>query len=209
MTRMRVIHCLAAAAIVAANVSCGSVVRTGRGSSFLVIDGMRAVRGAATPGAPAAVLTSDVITNVTSPAPCTPAAPCPTVFSDAGQVIMHIVMKDAGGAVPTTPTALNDITITRYRVEYTRADGRNTPGVDVPYPFDGVITGTITPAQTTLSFELVRVQAKAESPLVQLVVNGGPITELAKVTFWGTDQAGHEVTASGSIQVNFGNFGDF
>jgi hypothetical protein len=209
MTGMRFTHFLAVAAIVAANVSCGSVVRTGRGSSFLVIDSMQAIRGASTPPPPAAVLTSDVLTNVTSPAPCTPTAPCPTVFNDSGRVVMHIAMKDAGGATPTTPTALNDITITRYRVEYTRADGRNTPGVDVPFPFDGVITGTVTPAQTTLAFELVRSQAKTESPLVQLVINGGPITQLAKVTFWGTDQAGHEVSATGSIQINFGNFGDF
>ena len=27
--------------------------------------------------------------------------------------------------------------MTRYRVEFRRTDGRNTPGVDVPYGFDG------------------------------------------------------------------------
>jgi hypothetical protein len=29
------------------------------------------------------------------------------------------------------------------------------------------------------------------------------------VTFYGHDQAGNEVSATGSIQVDFGNFGDF
>jgi hypothetical protein len=208
MTRMCFSRYLAVAGLVASTVSCGSVARTGRGGSFIVIDSLVGIRGGAAAATPAAVLTSDVVTNVTSPAPCTSAAPCPTVFGDVGQAVMHIVMKDAGSATPTEPNALNHITITRYRVEYSRADGRNTPGVDVPYPFDGVITATVTDQATTIGFDLVRLQAKNESPLVQLVVNGGPVTQLAKVTFWGTDQAGNQVTATGNIQINFGNFGD-
>jgi hypothetical protein len=199
----------AVAVIVATTVSCGSVVRTGRGSSFIVIDSLQGMRGAASLGPPSATLISDVITNVTAPPPCAPAAPCPTVFGDVGQAVMHIVMKDASSANPTTPTPVNDITLTRYRVEYTRADGRNTPGVDVPYPFDGAITITVTTNTTTVGFSLVRVQAKNEPPLVLLVnPTSGIITEFAKVTFYGTDQAGNEVSVTGNIQIDFGNFGD-
>jgi hypothetical protein len=29
------------------------------------------------------------------------------------------------------------------------------------------------------------------------------------VTFYGHDQAGNEVTATGAIQIDFGNYGDF
>jgi hypothetical protein len=199
----------AATGLVAASVSCGSVAREGRGGSFIVLDSLQGIRGAVTPAPAAAVLISDVITNVTSPAPCAPDAPCPTVFNDLGSAVMHIVMKDAGSATPTTPTAINDITLSRYRVEYTRSDGRNTPGVDVPYPFDGIITATVTTQQTTVGFDLVRHQAKEESPLVQLVGNPAIVTQLAKVTFYGRDQAGNEVTVVGNIQINFGNFGDF
>ena len=40
--------------------------------------------------------------------------------------------------IPTRPTTpINAITLTRYRVDFRRTDGRNTPGVDVPYGFDG------------------------------------------------------------------------
>jgi len=209
MTRKNVIQFVAGAGLVAVTVSCGSVAREGRGGSFIVIDSLQGVRGAVTPAPPAAVLISDVITNVTSPAPCTPTAPCPTVFNDLGSAVMHIVMKDAGSAAPTTPSGLNDITLSRYRVEFTRADGRNTPGVDVPHPFDGIITQTVTPQQTTVGFDLVRHQAKEESPLVQLRDNGRIVSGLAKVTFWGRDQAGNEVMVEGNIQINFGNFGDF
>ena len=111
---------------------------------------------------------------------------------------MHIVMKDAGSANPTAPTAINDITLTRYRVVYTRADGRNTPGVDVPYPFDGAITVTVSASATDVGFSLVRLQAKDESPLVLLRNRTRRfITELATVTFYGTDQAGNEVSVTG------------
>jgi len=209
MTRKSVVQFVAVAGLVAATVSCGSMAREGRGGSFIVIDSLQGIRGAVTPAPAAAVLISDVITNVTSPLPCSPTAPCPTVFNDLGSAVMHIVMKDSGSATPTTPSALNDITLSRYRVEYTRADGRNTPGVDVPHPFDGIVTVTVTPQQTTVGFDLVRHQAKEETPLIQLLANNRIITGLAKVTFWGRDQAGNEVKVEGNIQINFGDFGDF
>jgi len=209
MTRTNLVQLLAVAGLVAATVSCGSVAREGRGGSFIVLDSLQGIRGAVTPGPASPVLLSDVLTNVTSPAPCTQDSPCPTIFNDRGSAVMHIVMKDSGSATPTTPSSLNDITLSRYRVEYSRADGRNTPGVDVPHPFDGIITQTVTPQQTLVGFDLVRHQAKEEAPLVQLLTNGRIITGLAKVTFWGRDQAGNEVSAEGNIQINFGNFGDF
>jgi hypothetical protein len=207
---IRMPHCtrfFAVAAVVATTVSCGSVAR-GRGSSFLVIDSLQGIRGAVTAGVASAPLTSDVITNVTSPAPCSETAPCPVVFGDNGEAAMHIAMKDAGSANPTGPTEVNSITLTRYRVVYTRADGRNTPGVDVPHPIDGVLTVTVS-AITKVGFSLVRIQAKEESPLVLLRNGNTFFTGLATVTFYGTDQAGNEVSAAGLIEIHFGNFGDF
>jgi hypothetical protein len=210
MTRMqRLTRISLLVAIVAASVSCGDVVRTGRASSYLVIDSLAGIRGAATIGTPTTTLTSDVITNVTSPSPCTTDTPCPTVFGDLGQAVMHIVMKDEGSISPTTASQVNSITLSRYHVEYSRADGRNTQGVEVPYAFDGTLTVTVSTATTTFGFTLVRVQAKDEPPLVQLRTNPQTVTEFAKVTFYGSDQAGNQVTVSGNILINFGNFGDF
>ena len=106
--------------------------------------------------------------------------------------------------------AYNEVTITRYHVEYTRADGRNTPGADVPYSFDGAATGTI-PAggSLTLGFDLVRNVAKQESPLAQLRTSPNIITSIALVTFYGRDRVGNNVSVTGQIQIDFGNFGDF
>jgi hypothetical protein len=189
--------------------SCGDVVRTGRAPSYLVVDSIRGIRGAATVATPANTLVSDVITNVIAPAPCAQDNPCPTIFSDAGEATMHIALKDPGTATaPSSPTEVNAITITRYHVEYIRADGRNTPGVDVPYGFDGAVTVTVS-APTTFGFQLVRVVAKEETPLRQLRTSSSFITVIARVTFFGHDQAGNEVIANGSIQVDFGNYGDF
>jgi hypothetical protein len=200
---------LALVALGATATSCGGVVRSGRSPAYLVIDSLGGIRGAATAGTASSTLTSDVITNITSPPPCAQDAPCPTIFADAGEATMHVALKDPGtAAAPSTPTQVNAITITRYHVEYVRADGRNTPGVDVPYGFDGAVTVTVS-AQTTFGFQLVRVVAKEETPLRQLRTSSSFITVIAHVTFYGHDQAGNEVTATGSIQVDFGNYGDF
>jgi hypothetical protein len=195
---------LGLAALVAASASCGDVIRQGRSPVMLVINQLSAAPGNR-PSVLTGTLFSDVITNITTPAPCAPDNPCPTVFNDVGSAQLSIALKDT----TVTPTSNNNVTIYRYRVEYTRADGRNTPGVDVPFPFDGAVTGTVTPGGTlTLGFELVRHAAKQESPLVQLISNPGIITTVTRITFYGRDQVGNDVTVTGTLTIDFGNFGD-
>jgi hypothetical protein len=131
-----------------------------------------------------------------------------TVFNDFGQVTFRLIMRDPGqGTNPAAPTPINEVTITGYRVEYRRTDGRNTPGVDVPLAFTGAVTMTVG-ATTTVSsaFELVRHVAKLEAPLQPLGRNLVVLTVIADVTFFGHDQAGNAVSATGSIQINFANF---
>jgi hypothetical protein len=196
-----------ALAVVAGAVACSDLVRQGRSSSYLVIDLLQARRGAAQPGSPGGTLQSDVLTLVTSPAPCTTTAPCPTVFNDTGVVTLRLSPKNVDGSFAPSPN--NDVTVTRYRVSFRRSDGRDTPGIDLPYGFDGAITGTVqigSPLQ--LSFELVRHTSKQESPLVQLINSPTIISTIADVTFFGRDQVGNEISVAGSISIDFGNFGD-
>jgi hypothetical protein len=193
--------------VLGTTLSCGSVVRTGRSPVYLQIDQLTAQRGGLS-GPFTNPIASDVMTNVTTPAPCTPTSPCPTVFPDSGQVVLQVAMKDVTN--PAGPTSNNDVTILRYRVRYQRADGRRLEGVDVPFAFDGATTGIVRAgAATTLPFELVRVVAKKESPLVNLVNSATVVTMLAEVTFYGRDQAGNDVSVSGLMQIDFGNFEDF
>ncbi len=193
-------------ALVAATTSCGDVVRTGRAPAYLVMDSLLGIQGkAAGGGTAAATLTSDVV--VTSPSPCTVAAPC--FVADSGQAVAHIVLKDLGsGTTAPSPNDLNAITINRVHVDYVRADGRKTQGVDVPYSFDGAITVTVTGSATTFGFPLVRAVAKEEAPLVQLRNNSSVITVIATVTFYGQDQAGNAALVKGMIQIDFGNYPD-
>jgi hypothetical protein len=183
--------------------SCGDKVLQGRGASYLIVSLLQAASGAKS-ATFSTFLESDVVTNVKG----TGTTLVPTVYEDMGQVALSMAMKD-----PVTvfePTATNTITVERYHVDYVRTDGRNTQGVDVPYSFDGAVTGTITSTGTTLVFVLVRAQAKLEAPLLALRGLGGAviISTLAQVTFYGHDQAGNAVSVSGTISINFSDWGD-
>ena len=179
--------------------SCASdLTRTGSSPAFVIVDSIQGASGAdpETFGVP---LASDVQT-------------AGSTFNDLGRASMRIGLRNPGSSTsPTTPSPLNSITLTRYRVEFRRSDGRNTQGVDVPYAFDGAATVTI-PADGSADvvFEVVRHQAKLESPLRNLRGLGGSliISTIAEVTFFGRDQAGNEVIASGTLSVNFADFAD-
>jgi hypothetical protein len=184
----------AAALLIAATAltvtSCGDVIRESQSPVYLVMDSLLGSSGGDSPFT--APLLSDVVTNS-------------SIANDVGRAVLRIAPKD----ISIAPSPNNAVTITRYRVTYTRSDGRNTPGTEVPYPFDGAVTGTVPPGgSTTLTFELVRHAAKKESPLVQLTSGSTVITTIAEVVFFGRDQVGNEIAVSGLIQVNFGNFGD-
>jgi hypothetical protein len=167
--------------------SCSEAVRTGQASSFLVLTSLTA-NGSS-------VFNSDV-RNVD------PTTGVQSVINDPGTAVFLLQMKDLGGI---GPTANNAITITQYHVKFTRTDGRNTEGVDVPYAFDGAVTVTIS-GSGSVEFTLVRNQAKLEAPLAALATVNVPITTIATVTFYGHDQVGREVSVAGSIEVTFANF---
>jgi len=131
-----------------------------------------------------------------------------SIVDDLAQVSFVLTLKDPGipGAT-NTPSPLNAVTFTRYHVDYRRTDGRNTPGVDVPFSFDGALTVTVQDNRDVI-VELVRHIAKAEAPLRALVSDANIISTIATVTFYGKDQAGNTVSVTGQVQVNFGNFAD-
>ncbi len=206
----RGITVLAAAAIaVFGGASCGGANENGRSPSYLFIEALTASSGAQ-PDSFANVLQSDVITNVRVQIGGQETLQ-PTIFEDSGRATLRMALKDVGAPnVPTTPTSTNAITVTRYRVEFRRTDGRATPGVDVPYGFDGAATGTFDANGGTLQFILVRAQAKLEEPLKSLRGGGGAIvlSTIADVTFYGYDQNGNAVSVMGQISINFADWGD-
>jgi hypothetical protein len=125
-------------------------------------------------------------------------------------VQLTLVLRDPGSvASPNSPSLLNQVTVNRYSVKYRRADGHNVPGVDVPYDFDSAFTMTV-PATGVgeAAFQIVRHSAKREAPLRALAFNGDKISTIAEVTFYGRDQAGNEISATGYMGIDFGDFAD-
>ncbi len=181
-----------------ASVSCSKTVREGRASSYLVIERLQGAPGV-DPKSMGATLASDVVTNG-------------TIWEDPGKVTLSLALKDPGSiASPSEPSTMNFITLDRYHVSFSRADGRNTQGVDVPYAFDGAATGTVGKSALSIGFVLVRAQAKMEAPLLALRGFGGGsvlISTIAEVTFYGHDQAGNQAAVTGHISVNFADWGD-
>lgn len=190
--------------------SCGEVARTGRAPAYLIIDSIEGASGA-DPNSFGSVLRSDVQTLVDATVNGQTVR-VPTIFNDVGRATFRLALKNPGTTTsPVSPTTLNEITLTRYRVTFRRADGRNTPGVDVPYGFDGGFTITIpTSGSATTSFDVVRHQNKREPPLSNMIGGGAAqlVSTIAEITFYGRDQAGNEVAVTGLLQVNFGDFGD-
>jgi hypothetical protein len=199
----------AAMAILLGSASCGNLVRQGRSPSLLVIDSLTGASGA-DPGKFGGTLASDVVTLVSKTVNGQQVR-VPTIYDDLGQVQLHIQLKDPGTTgTPSTPSAFNSVKIERYHVSYRRSDGRNTQGVDVPYAFDGAFTATITGSPVQVGFTLVRIQAKSEAPLQALDGGGGrfAISTIADVTFYGHDLAGNDVQETGSISIDFADWGD-
>ena len=179
---------------------CGDYVREGRGPVNAVVAKLQAAPGVS-PGDVGGTLSSDVKKTVDGAE-----MRIPTIFNDLGSATIMVDLKDPS---LTEPTTVNQVTFTRYRVEYIRADGRNHPGIDVPYSFDSALTVTSAPGSPAkVGFELVRHTAKTEAPLVALANNLQFITAIARVTFYGKDHAGNDVTAVGQMGITFGNFGD-
>jgi hypothetical protein len=178
-------------ALVAVSSACGEFTREGRAPVVLVVDSL--IVGDDEQG----TLLSDVITKNST-------------FNDMAEVEMRLILKDPGPpGVTVGPSLLNAVTITRYRVEYRRSDGRNTQGVDVPYSFDSALTFNVpSDGSATGVFQLVRHAAKEEAPLKALANNLDIISTIAYVTFYGHDQAGNDVSATATIGVDFGNFAD-
>jgi len=173
--------------------SCGQAVRQRQGNSYLIMTSLGGSAGGAG-GTFSSQMLSDVETIVDG---------VPSVFNDNGQAVLQLAMKDS----LTSPSSVNAITVTQYRVEYVRTDGHNIQGVDVPYSFDGVVTVTVA-GSAPVNFTLVRHTAKQEAPLRTLRSGASPLTVIARVTFYGADQTGRGTSVSGQMEITFSNFGD-
>jgi hypothetical protein len=130
-----------------------------------------------------------------------------TIYADTAKVTFRGRLLDPASL--TGPSHYNDISVTRYVVSYLRTDGRNTEGVDVPYTFEGNLS-LVVPIDSAIeaTFIIVREVAKLEPPLIGLHEwrDAGVINATAKVEFYGQDQVGNTIKATGYLNIYFANY---
>jgi hypothetical protein len=108
-------------------------------------------------------------------------------------------------------SSFEDIQVTRYVVSYIRSDGKNVPGKDVPYSFEGNLSVLVRVGQTSdASMIVVREVAKQEPPLVNLqyAERGDVLNMTIRIDFYGHDLANKPVQATGYLPVFFANYGN-
>ena len=174
-------------------VSCNPVEDDSESASMLLVDNLL---GRDTAGKAGNFLQSDVITKG-------------SIFADTATATLRAVTVDPDPLLGTSP--YNDIVLTRYIVSYSRTDGRNAPGVDVPYPFEGSLSTVVKAgSQSTISFVIVREVAKIEPPLIGLADLGEEMVLActAKVEFYGHDNVNKTVKATGYLTIYFANYAD-
>lgn len=136
------------------------------------------------------------------------------VFNDNANISMICIPKNPNSALATND--FQAVSLDSYEVHYTRADGRNTEGIDVPFSISGAMSGfvpvTIGTAVTPsiVAIIVVRHQAKFEPPLSLLahLGQGELLTTIATITVHGHTLAGQEVSATGQLEIVFADFAD-
>jgi len=131
------------------------------------------------------------------------------VINDNAKVSVRLDLKNGNNAV--TAGSFNDVLLERYEVSFTRTDGHNTQGVDVPYAFSGPMAIRVSVGGATEAvFVIVRHEAKLEEPLRNMRDAGGldVLHCIANITLHGRTTAGTAVQASGRLEVTFADFAD-
>jgi hypothetical protein len=140
-----------------------------------------------------------------------------TMVNDDVSVDVNVLRKNNNPDLGVSP--VEHLYLESYEVRFTRSDGRNQEGVEVPYRITGPLGNlrfhTASPGgqgevEQTVSITIVRNQAKLEPPLINLKNGGGSIyiTTIAEVTVFGRTIQGKGLKAVGNVQVTFGDFPD-
>ncbi len=173
--------------------ACNPIEDETRSSSFLIVE---KIQGQDYEGNTTDYLQSDVIKNN-------------SVFADVATATLRASTLDPAPMLGTSQ--YNDIVLTKYTVSYSRTDGKNTPGIDVPLPFEGTLSVLLRVGSSTgVSFVIVREVAKMEPPLIALAEGRaeGVLQVTARVDFYGHDLANRNVKATGYLPIYFANYVD-
>ena len=173
--------------------SCNPIEDDSKSSSLLTIEGIRAKDAQ---GVEADYLQSDVDKDG-------------TIYADAAVATLRASTLDPAPLMGASQ--YNDIILDRYTVTYSRTDGKNVPGVDVPLAFEGSLSTMIkVGTAVSVGFIVVREVAKLEPPLIALAEgrDEGVLTCIAQIDFYGHDMINNKVKATGYLTIYFANYVD-
>jgi hypothetical protein len=173
--------------------SCNKLSKDTRSNSMLIIENLT---GTDISGLEVNFLQSDVLTVLD------------TIVADLAKVTFTAQLLSPA---LTESSQYSDILVTRYVVSFTRSDGKNVEGVDVPYSFEGYLSALVkVGTSTNINFIIVREVAKLEPPLVDLQDGRGDgvLQVKARVDFYGHDLANKNVMATGYLNIFFANYAD-
>lgn len=173
---------------------CNPLEDDSKSSSFIIVE---SITGTDSSGTAASFLQSDVVLANS------------IVTADVATATLRASLLDPAPILK--PSQFNDIMLDRYIVSYSRVEGKNRQGVDVPYSFEGSLSQILKiGTSVTLSFVVVREVAKLESPLIDLAQNRaeGVIEATAKIEFYGHDLVNNKVMATGYLTIFFANYAD-
>ncbi len=174
--------------------ACNPLEDESRSNSILVVENITSKDMS---GSDAGFLQSDVAKDDSS------------ITADTAKATLSARLMDPAPLLGTSQ--YNDIIVTRYVVSYSRTDGRNRPGADVPFPFEGSLSTLVRIDSTAIvNFVVVREAAKLEAPLLNLrdSAYGDILNMTAKIDFYGHDLANRAVKATGYLTVYFANYID-
>lgn len=190
-------HILMGLALLAASIflpACNPLEDESRSNSILLVEN---ITGKDMSGTDAGFLQSDVVKKDN------------TIAADTAKATLSAKFMDPAPILGTSQ--YSDIVLTRYVVSFSRTDGRNRPGADVPFPFEGSLTTLVRVDSTTsVEFVIVREAAKLEAPLINLrdSAYGDILNMTAKIEFYGHDLTDKAVKATGYLTVYFANYND-
>ena len=194
MRTLKIILILSAAAALMTTAGCNVLENETTSNSVMIIQSITGTDGSGQAGSP--IHFSDVVSGG-------------GIVNDYASAALTMMLIDPGA---TGATYYQNIIVDQIDIYYTRSDGLNQPGQDVPYSFSQAVYIQLSMGATSIiPFVLIQHTAKMESPLVDLVDDGQEnVLKLeAHITFHGHDLAGHRVQSqTGVISVYCANFAD-
>ena len=126
-----------------------------------------------------------------------------TTSDDFFNLSVTSVSKNPGGL----PSPLYTVVFEGVQLQYSRPDGRNEPGVDVPFPLRYALGGTVAPnGKTDINLLVVSKEMKLQPPLRNLWFGEGQrIFATVTATIFGHDRVENQVQATASAVVIFGD----